>query len=279
MKKLGKYTDRFVELGISLEEAGNYMDKFRGKIVTVKAGGGVVEGNSNHLAEDLTISQYYGIKLALVHGGKERIDKLMKERKIKTKTEGGLRFTTPKILEIADYALGKINEEFVSKIGKYGGKAAGLTMVIKALKYVPDTGLVGEPIGISGEIMSKINEGYIAVISPISKGLDGAEKYNTNADDAGRFVSVALDSEKFIIMTNTDGIIINNQLVSKATPQQIGEWIKDGFISGGMIPKVKAAIKAKSERVRDVHVINGTRDHALLYELFTDKGIGTMITD
>lgn len=211
----------------------------------------------------------------------------------------GLRVTDEETLDIVEMVLaGKINGDIVSKLSKFGGKAVGLSgksgriiLAKKKLKKIKtekgeeievDLGRVGETVEVNTELLEiLINNGYIPVVSPI--GLDEkGEAYNLNADTVAGDIAGALKAEKLILITDVDGIMddINNPetLHRKLTASELKEMIEDGRIKGGMIPKAESALYALEHGVKSVHIINGKIPHALLLEIFTEEGIGTMIT-
>ncbi|AIJ05362.1 acetylglutamate kinase [Methanocaldococcus bathoardescens] len=257
------------------------------------------EKAKNWTAQDVVLLKYVGIHPVVVHGGGPEINKAMEKMGKKPEFVHGLRVTDEETLDIVEMVLaGKINGDIVSKLSKFGGKAVGLSgksgriiIAKKKIKYIKnekgeeiavDLGRVGETVEVNTELLEiLINNGYIPVISPI--GLDEkGEAYNLNADTVAGDIAGALKAEKLILITDVDGIMddINNPetLHRKLTASELKEMIEDGRIKGGMIPKAESALYALKHGVKSVHIINGKIPHALLLEIFTEEGIGTMIT-
>ncbi|MCQ6254611.1 acetylglutamate kinase [Methanocaldococcus sp.] len=284
-----------------LLEALPYIQKFHGKTFVIKYGGHAMidEKAKNWTAQDVVLLKYVGIHPVVVHGGGPEINKAMEKMGKKPKFVHGLRVTDEETLDIVEMVLaGKINGDIVSKLSKFGGKAVGLSgksgriiIAKKKIKYIKnekgekiavDLGKVGETVEVNTELLDiLIKNGYIPVISPI--GLDEkGEAYNLNADTVAGDIAGALKAEKLILITDVDGIMddVNNPetLHRKLTASELVEMIEDGRIKGGMIPKAESALYALNHGVKSVHIINGKIPHALLLEIFTEEGIGTMIT-
>ncbi|CAB3289200.1 Acetylglutamate kinase [Methanocaldococcus lauensis] len=284
-----------------LLEALPYIQKFHGKTFVIKYGGHAMidEKAKNWTAQDVVLLKYVGIHPVVVHGGGPEINKAMEKMGKKPKFIHGLRVTDEETLDIVEMVLaGKINGDIVSKLSKFGGKAVGLSgksgriiIAKKKIKYIKnekgekiavDLGKVGETVEVNTELLEiLIRNGYIPVISPI--GLDEkGEAYNLNADTVAGDIAGALKAEKLILITDVDGIMddVNdpNTLHRILTASELMEMIEDGRIKGGMIPKAESALYALNHGVKSVHIINGKIPHALLLEIFTEEGIGTMIT-
>ncbi|ENN96291.1 acetylglutamate kinase [Methanocaldococcus villosus KIN24-T80] len=284
-----------------LLEALPYIQKFHNKIFVIKYGGHAMidENAKNYTAQDIVLLKYVGIKPVIVHGGGPEINRAMEKFGKKPEFIHGLRVTDEETLNIVEMVLtGKINGEIVSRIFKFGGKAVGLSgksgriiLAKKKRKFIEkdgkkvevDLGRVGETVEINTELLDiLINNNYIPVISPI--GIDEkGDAYNLNADTVAGDIASALKAEKLILITDVDGIMedINDPstVYKKLTVSDVKRLLKEGKIKGGMIPKVECAIKAlESGGVKSVHIINGKIPHALLVEIFTEEGIGTMIT-
>lgn len=251
----------------------------------------------NWVAQDIVLLRFVGINPVVVHGGGPEIDAAMRKMGKKPEFIHGLRVTDEETMEIVKMILvGKINGDIVSKLGKYGGKAIGLSgksghlikakkkkgYIIKDNKKVEvDLGKVGEVEKINTELIDILLEKkYIPVISPI--GIDDkGEIFNLNADMVAGDIAAAIGAKKLIMITDVDGIMGNiedpSTLFKKLTISEAEELIKEGVISGGMIPKVEACINALKKGVESVHIINGKIPHSILLEIFTEEGIGTMI--
>lgn len=274
-------------------EALPYLMKFHGKVIVIKYGGAAMRDPElkRSLLRDVVLLKYVGMHPVIVHGGGSEITKALKRRKIESEFVQGLRVTTKEVMKVVEYVLGKkINQSIVSILKKNGGKAKGFYgkkgKVIKARKqwvrdekgkYI-DLGFTGQAAGIRYRFLNKwMKKGYIPVLSPIGVGR-GGKIYNINADSAAAGVAAYLKAEKLILLTDVRGVIgKEGKLVSEVNAYRVRKMIKQGIISGGMIPKVKCGLYALRKGVPKVHIINGQIPHALLLELFTDHGIGTMV--
>jgi len=221
-----------------------------------------------------------GINPVVVHGGGKDITAFLERLGIKSEFKDGIRKTDDKVMEIVEMVLdGKINGKIVSSICKKGGKAIGLSgrdsFCIISEKV---EGRVGKVKKVKGEVIEKIiQSGFIPVFSPVTTTEDGIS-LNTNADEVACEVAISISSEKLILLTDEEGVIgKNNQILKTITKEEAEELIKEGIIHGGMIPKVRLAIKAIENGVKKVHIISGLIQHSVLLEIFTDQGIGTEI--
>ena len=281
-----------------------YVEKFRSKTLVFKYGGATSKIDNSFLKEDIirdiTLLKYVGINIVIVHGGGEEITNYMDKLGMQAEFVNGRRITTRDAMEVVQMVLvGKINQKIVSMVNRYGGKAVGLTgndanlLVVK--KRMPekffdektktekeiDLGFVGDIQKVNEKLISYLCEkDFIPVISPIGIGIDD-ETYNVNADDVASSVAQALKAEKLIILTNVDGIYEikdnENTIKSILTIEEANKMIANNQIVGGMIPKVTACINAINNGVETAHIINGKKENSVLLEIFTDKGIGTMI--
>jgi len=270
-----------------LIEALPYIRRFYGKTMVIKYGGGAMAKGPEEraLAEDIVLMWYVGIKPILVHGGGPQIGDFLERLGKKSNFIGGMRVTDEETMEVVEMVLGKINKDLVYLINRYGGKAVGLSgkdaHLLKAKKMVHeefDLGLVGEVEEVNVELLEALQkEGFIPVIAPIGVGEDGTP-YNINADIVAGRVAGALRAEKLILLTDVPGISDENgNLIQSLKSEKAKELIKRGIIHGGMIPKVRCCLEALNLGVSKAHIIDGTIPHALLLEVFTDKGIGTEI--
>lgn len=283
MADLGKYSEKFDELGISRETAKRYVELFNGKIFIVKGGGDVVTGKGT-LAYDLVAMHDLGIIPIIVHGGKKRIDQKLGELDMKSEFVGGYRITRPEMMEPIEGALDKVNYALCHSIEHFGVRAISLKGVTYAVKHEDvdgkDLGLVGEPTHLSmkKEDLISMAENGILVVSPISIADDERGAIlNTNADDVAGFAASEICAEKLLYLTNMDGVIIDGLTVLELGIVEAEKYIEIGEIDRGMVPKVRCAIKAKRGGVGAVHIINGETEHALFREIYSDAGIGTMI--
>ena len=280
-----------------LIEALPYIRNFYGKTFVIKYGGSaqVKEELKESFAKDIVTINYIGIKTTIVHGGGPKISATMEKMGKKPKFVQGQRVTDRETMDIVEMVLGGlVNKEIVSLINSHGGKAAGLSGkdggLLKAKKKlfkkhaetgvdeVTDIGFVGEVTRVDPQILISLEkDGFIPVISPVGVGTKG-ETLNINADYVAASIASALKAEKLILLTDVPGIMDkNNKIISTLTKKNIKKYIKDGTITGGMLPKVKACLKAIEGGVSKTHIIDGRVPHCLLLEIFTKEGIGTEI--
>jgi acetylglutamate kinase len=270
-----------------LIEALPYIRRFYGKTMVIKYGGGAMAKGPEEkaLAEDIVLMWYVGIKPILVHGGGPQIGDLLKRLGKKSSFIQGMRVTDEETMEVVEMVLNKINKDLVYLINRYGGKAVGLSgkdaQLLRARKLIHeefDLGLVGEVQEVNVELLEALQkEGFIPVIAPIGVGEDGTP-YNINADMVAGAVAGALRAEKLILLTDVPGISDEEgNLIQSLRSERAEQLIQKGVIQGGMIPKVRCCLEALNLGVSKAHIIDGTLPHALLLEVFTDKGIGTEI--
>jgi len=259
-----------------LIEALPYIEKFNNKVVVIKFGGNAMS-EMEHVIEDIALLKHIGLKPVVVHGGGPEIDSELSKAKIKPKFINGLRHTDEIVIKVVEKVFKKLNKEIVSNLSKHGAKSITVTGCIKTKQKEPNLGLVGHITKIDNKkILKLLDSGFIPVISPIGIGND-KKKYNINADTAASNVAVALNAEKLTILTNVDGIIVNNKILPHIDIASAIKEIKKGRINKGMIPKAEACIYAVKNKCPKAHLINGLIPHSLLLEIFTDKGIGTEI--
>ncbi|MBI2862558.1 MAG: acetylglutamate kinase [Chloroflexi bacterium] len=259
-----------------------YVTYFIGRVVVVKYGGSTM-GSSDTTVEDVLTLHRLGIKPVLVHGGGASITEWLGRLGQEARFVHGLRVTDEATLEVVAMVLaGSANKELVSQLAALGGRAIGLSGVdaglIQARIKDPDLGLVGEVARVETSLIDQLlQSGYIPVIAPLGVAADG-QILNINADTAAAEIAVALGAEKLIFLTDVGGIVdADGQLIPQLSRQEVEELISGGVISGGMIPKVQACLRAL-DGVRRTHIIDGRVPHALIRELFTDRGVGSMIT-
>lgn len=259
-----------------LIEALPYIKKFNSKIVVIKFGGNAMSEMS-HVIEDIVLLKHIGIKPVVVHGGGPEIDAELRKAKIKPRFVNGLRYTDEFAIKIVEKVFKKLNRKIVLNLSRHGAKAANLSRCIIAKQKNAGLGLVGQITCINNKkILAALNSGLIPVISPIGLG-DNKKIFNINADTAASSLAVALGAEKLTILTNVDGIVIANKILSHIDANHARNEIKKGSINKGMIPKVEACIYAVQNKCPKAHLINGLVPHSLLLEIFTDRGIGTEI--
>ena len=280
-----------------LIEALPYIRNFYGKTFVIKYGGAaqVKEELKESFAKDIVMLNFIGIRTAIVHGGGPKISAMMEKMGKKPKFVQGQRVTDEETMDIVEMVLGGlVNKEIVSLINSHGGKAVGLSGkdggLIKAKKKliknsdrtgveeIIDLGLVGEVTNIDPQILISLkNEGFIPVVSPVGVG-PKAETLNINADYVAAAVAAALKAEKLILLTDVPGILDKSEkIISTLKKTQIKKLVENGTITGGMLPKVQACLKALEGGVAKTHIIDGRIPHCLLIEIFTKKGIGTEI--
>ena len=283
-----------VEAGI-LAAALPYIRRFQDKTIVVKYGGNAMtDENLKHcFARDVVLLKLVGMNPVVVHGGGPQIDDLLKRVGKQGQFIQGMRVTDRETMEVVEMVLGgQVNKEIVALINQHGGKAVGLTgkdgSFIRARKLLMpdrdnpadliDIGQVGEITSIDPSLISFLDTGdFIPVIAPIGVGEDG-ESYNINADVVAGKLAEILRAEKLVLLTNTPGVLDKDgNLLTGLTPKQIDDLVADGTLSGGMLPKIGSALDAARSGVRNVHIIDGRVEHALLLEILTDHGVGTMI--
>ena len=273
-----------------LSEALPYFRHWCGKVVVVKYGGNAMLNEELKAAvmDDIVLLNTIGIKVVLVHGGGPEINKMLDKVGKESKFVDGLRYTDAETMEIVQMVLtGKLNKDIVGLLLQKGGKAVGLSGVdsglLRAKKTEKDLGYVGEVTEVHPEILSSLlNEGFIPVVSTVALGEDGDKaNYNINADTAAAKIAVALKAEKFVQLTNVAGVLRNiddpSTLIKRIEKTAIGSLKATGIIAGGMIPKIDCCLTALEGGVPRTHIIDGRVPHSLLIELFSDRGIGTMI--
>ncbi|HOT07740.1 MAG TPA: acetylglutamate kinase [Methanotrichaceae archaeon] len=281
-----------------LIEALPYIREFHDSIMVFKIGGSIMSNREilEDFIQDMILLRYIGIHPVVVHGGGPEINEAMERFGKKAEFIGGLRVTDQETLEIARMVLvGKVNAEMVSLIGKYGGKGVGLSgkdgQLIMARKKAPvqvggeivDLGFVGEVDRINPEIlMITAGKGYIPVISPIAVDSEG-HSFNVNADTAAGAIANALRAKKLISITDVEGVMRDakdpSTVITRFPAQDFRRLVAEGVIKGGMIPKVEACVKAVEGGVEKAHIIDGRIPHAIILELLTDAGIGTMVSN
>ncbi len=273
-----------------LIEALPYIKRFRGKTVVIKAGGSMMDDNKviSGIFQDIIFMSLVGIRPVIVHGGGPKITARMKEAGLEAKFVDGLRVTDARTMKIVDETLDKTNRQIAAHINGLGGKAKALCGkrdgIIKAKKLFhngKDIGFVGKITSIDTRpVLRTMNDGAIPIITPVARGSDG-KAYNINADLAACDIAAALKAEKFVLITDTKGILRDeddeNTLIPTLKKKEAQGLIAKGVIRSGMIPKVKAVMTALSKGVSKTHIIDGRLSHAILLEIFTDKGIGTEI--
>lgn len=278
-----------------LAEALPFLKRFHGKTIVVKYGGNAMteERLKQSFANDVVLLKLVGLNPVVVHGGGPQIEQMLTQVGKKGEFIQGMRVTDAETMRIVEMVLGgEVNKDIVGLINQNGGKAVGLTGkdagLIRAKKLMLpkqdnpgellDIGLVGDIQQIDPSIVHHLVSGaFIPVIAPIGFGPDG-ETYNINADVVAGKMAEVLGAEKLVLLTNTPGVLDKDgNLVTDLTPRDIDNMVADGTLSGGMLPKIASALDAARNGVKGVHIIDGRVPHALLLEILTQHGVGTMI--
>jgi acetylglutamate kinase len=278
-----------------LAEALPYIRRFHDKVIVVKYGGNAMTDPrlKDGFARDVVLLKLVGLNPVVVHGGGPQIDELLRRIGKQGEFIQGMRVTDEETMDVVEMVLGgQVNKEIVNLINRHGGKAVGLTgqdgNFIRARKLMMedkarpgemiDIGQVGEISSIDPSIIQFLDTGdFIPVIAPIGVGRDG-DTFNINADVVAGKLAEILRAEKLVLLTNTPGVLDKSgKLLTGITPKQIDEMVADGTLSGGMLPKIASALDAARSGVKSVHIIDGRVEHALLLEVLTDEGVGTMI--
>jgi acetylglutamate kinase len=278
-----------------LGEALPYIKRFFDKTIVIKYGGNAMTDPllKDCFARDVVLLKLVGMNPVVVHGGGPQIDDLLKRLGKEGRFIQGMRVTDEETMDIVEMVLGgQVNKEIVNLINRHGGKAVGLTgqdgNFIRATKLLMpnkdnpdeliDIGQVGEITSIDPSIISFLDTGdFIPVIAPIGVGPEG-ETYNINADVVAGKIAEILKAEKLVLLTNTPGVLDKaGKLLTGITPKDIDAMVEDGTLSGGMLPKIASALDAARSGVRSVHIIDGRVEHALLLEILTQEGVGTLI--
>lgn len=283
-----------------LTEALPYIQKFTGKTIVVKFGGNAMEGAAlkQSFARDIVLMKLVGMNPVVVHGGGPQIGELLKALNIESEFVDGMRVTDSKTMDVVEMVLGgSVNKEIVTLINHAGGKAIGLTgkdgQLIQAKKLkisrktpelnepeIIDIGHVGEVVNVNVSVIDMLtNSDFIPVIAPIGVDLEG-NAYNINADLVAGKIAEFLKAEKLMLLTNVAGLQDKSgDILTGLSTEEVDSLIDDGTIYGGMLPKIRCALDAVKSGVQSAHIIDGRVDHAVLLEIFTDQGVGTLITN
>ncbi|MCC6273214.1 MAG: acetylglutamate kinase [Deltaproteobacteria bacterium] len=291
--------DHLVQRASVLMEALPYIRRFYGKVIVIKYGGHAMvdEKLKESFAKDIIMMRYIGMIPIVVHGGGPQIGSFLKKMGIESKFHQGIRITDEATMDVVEMVLvGKVNKEIVGLINQHGGRAIGLSgkdgQLLKARKLaeekvsfdrdgvneIIDLGRVGNVSEVNTAILSLLEkDNFIPVIAPVGVS-DAGEALNINADLVAGAIASALQAEKLVLLTDVEGVKdAKGKLISELSVSKATKLIDEGVIQGGMIPKVSCCVRALASGVRSAHIIDGRQTHAVLLEIFTDKGVGTIL--
>ena len=287
------HMDKYIGKAKVLIEALPYIKRFSGKVVVIKYGGSAMDNEymKDLVIQDIVLMKLVGMKPVIVHGGGKAISKMMKRLGKETQFVDGLRVTDAETAEIVEMVLsGNINKQIVQAIQNHGMKAVGINGKDANTLTAVKTKVKGIDIGFVGTItktdpaliLSLIENDFIPVIAPIGTDAQG-NTYNINADFAASAIAGALNAQKLVFLTDVEGILKDmgdpDSIIRQLTADEAENYIADGTISGGMIPKTTCCIDGIKKGVESVHILDGRTEHSMLLEIFTNSGIGTMITN
>jgi len=270
--------------GPSILEVKKYIEKYKNEVIIIKCGGSVLLDKSlfKQFIEDISVINKLGLSSILVHGGGKNIKLKLDKLNLESKFINGLRVTNEKTLKVVEKALLELNIEILNSINNYQSNAISVTPyknnVIKVEKESEDLGFVGSPKKINKEVLLKIiDEKKIPIVVPMGIG-DDEKIYNVNADIAAGAIAKELGARRLLLMTDVEGVIDqNNNLISEINSAVANKMLEDGTISGGMIPKINTCLDSVYNGVTGVVIVDGRKPHSILFELFSDKGAGTLI--
>ena len=272
-----------------LAEALPYIQKYNGKTIVVKYGGNAMISEELRCAviSDIVLLHLVGIRVVVVHGGGPEISAMLKKLGKPSRFVDGLRYTDRETMEVVQEVLcGRVNKDLVATLNRTGGRALGLCGLdggmLRARQLSEKYGLVGEITGVDPRpVVDALEMGYIPVVSTVAQGEDEDTAYNINADTAAAKLAVALGAEKLVLLTDVRGLLMDpsdeGTLIHQVHMSQIPGLVKDGIISGGMIPKLDCAVEAVRSGVKSTVILDGRIPHSILIELLSDEGIGTML--
>ena len=275
-----------------LAEALPYIQKYSGKTVVVKYGGNAMVSDELRRAviSDIILLKLVGINVVVVHGGGPEINEMLSRVGKESRFVGGLRYTDRETMDIVQMVLcGKVNKDLVATLSRAGGSAVGLCgldggmlQAVRMNRDGVDYGLVGDIVAVQPKaILDAIQDGFIPVISTVAQGVDEDTSYNVNADTAAARIAVALGAEKLILLTDVRGLLRDRNdestLISQVRLSEVPLLVREGVISGGMIPKVDCCVDAVRNGVSRTHILDGRIPHSILIEVLSHAGIGTMI--
>lgn len=282
-------TNSIINRATVLAEALPYIQKFNGKTVVVKYGGNAMISETLRQAviSDITLLHLVGIRVVMVHGGGPEITDMLNKIGKESTFVDGLRHTDAETMDIVQQVLcGKVNKNLVATLNRQGAQAIGLcgmdAGLFQARKLDEKYGLVGDIVKVNpAPVEACLQNGYIPVIATVAQGIDGENAYNINADTAAAKLAMALNAEKLIILTDTRGLLRDAKDESTLIPviglSEVPLLVREGIITGGMIPKIECCVEAVRSGVERTHILDGRIPHSILIEMLSDRGIGTMI--
>ena len=270
--------------GPPLEEVSKYIEKYQNELIVIKYGGNVFIDRDifNNFILDISILNKLGLSIIIVHGGGPRIKRELDRSNIETKFIRGLRVTDKKIINIVESVLIDFNNDIVNSLKNAGSKATSINTkennIIEIIPESEELGFVGMPNKINIDIIKNtIEKNSIPIISPLGLG-ENNQTYNINGDTAAGAIAKSLKSRRLLLMTNVEGVLNKkNKLIEEISSSEISEMIKNKTITEGMIPKINTCLDAVDNGVTAVGIIDGRKKHSILFELFSDKGSGTLI--
>ena len=270
--------------GPPLEEVSKYIEKYKNELIVIKYGGNVfIDRNIfNNFIEDISLLNKLGLLIVIVHGGGPRIKRELDKSNIESKFIRGLRVTSKNIIDIVESVLIDFNDDIVCSLKNLGSEATSINTknnnVIEVIPEAEELGFVGIPNKINiNVIKDKIKDNIIPIISPLGLGMNN-QTYNINGDTAAGAIAKSLKSRRLLLMTNVKGVLDKeNKLIEEISSVEIKEMIKNGTITEGMIPKINTCLDSVNNGVTAVGIIDGREKHSILFEIFSDKGSGTLI--
>jgi acetylglutamate kinase len=270
--------------GPPLEEVSKYIEKYKNELIVIKYGGNVfIDRNIfNNFIEDISLLNKLGLSIVIVHGGGPRIKRELDKSNIESKFIRGLRVTSKNIIDIVESVLIDFNDDIVCSLKNLGSEATSINTknnnVIEVIPETEELGFVGIPNKINiNVIKDKIKDNIIPIISPLGLGMNN-QTYNINGDTAAGAIAKSLKSRRLLLMTNVKGVLDKeNKLIEEISSVEIKEMIKNGTITEGMIPKINTCLDSVNNGVTAVGIIDGREKHSILFEIFSDKGSGTLI--
>ena len=269
--------------GPSINEVNKYIDKYKNDLIVIKYGGNVfIDRNIfNNFIKDISVLNKLGLSIVVIHGGGPRIKRELDKSNIQSKFIKGLRVTDEKIINIVEDVLIDFNKDIVNSLKEKNTEAVSIhtkkNNVIEIVQESEELGFVGKPNKINNDIINNILEkNLVPIISPL--GLKDNQSYNINGDTAAGAIAKSLKARRLILMTNIEGVLDKNKkLIEEVTSSEILEMIEDEIITGGMIPKINTCLDAVNNGVTGVVIVDGRKPHSILFEIFSDKGAGTLI--